>query len=63
MDEARAELATYRDILEITDRVKKSDVKKDKRDPPYSHGVSKKTDDNKASGGSDPYIPKKNQET
>ena len=58
MDESRAELSTYRDILEITDRVKKSDVKKDKRDPPYSPGVAKKTADTKASGGSYPYIKK-----
>ena len=28
MDELRAELSTYRDILEITDRVKMADVKK-----------------------------------
>jgi len=38
MDDSRAELSTYRDILEITDRVKKADVKKEKRDPP--RGVS-----------------------
>ena len=61
MDESRAELSTYRDILEIPDRVKMADVKKDKKDPPYSHGVARKTADTKASGGSDPYIPK-NQE-
>ena len=60
MDESRAELSTYRDILEITDRVKKADVKKEKRErPPYSHGVTKKTADTKASGGSDPFISKK----
>ena len=57
MDESRAELSTYRDILEITDRVKK-DVKKEKRDPPYSHGVAKKTADTKASGGSDSSVSK-----
>ena len=62
MDESRAELSTYRDILEITDRVKMADVKKEKRDPPYSHGVARKTADTKASGGTDPYISK-NQET
>ena len=56
MDESRAELATYRDILEITDRVKKSDVKKDRRDPSYSPGVAKKTADTKASGASYPNI-------
>ena len=44
MDESRAELS----ILEITDR-----VKKEKRDPPYSHVVVKKAADTKASGGSD----------
>ena len=33
MDESRAELSTYRDIFEITDRVKKADVKKEKRNP------------------------------
>ena len=53
---SRAELSTYRDILKITDRVKKTDMKKDKRDPPCSHGVAKKTVDTKASGGSDPLI-------
>ena len=62
MDESRAELATYREFLEITDRVKNSDVKKDRRDPPYSAGVAKKTADTKASGGSYPNIVK-NQET
>ena len=59
MNESRAELSTYRDILEITDRLKKADVKKEKRDPPYSHGVARKTADTKASGGSDPSISKK----
>ena len=63
MDESRAELATYRDILEITGRVKKSDVKKDKRDPPYSHGVSKKTADTKAPLEDRIHIFRKNQET
>ena len=58
MDESRAKLSTYRDILEITDRVKKADVKKEKTDPPYSHGVARKIADTKASGGSDPYISK-----
>ena len=62
MDESRAELSTYRDILEIKDRVKKSDVKKDKRYLPYSHGIAKKTADTKASGGS-VHIFRKNQET
>ena len=37
MDESRAESSTYRDILEITDRVKMADVKNEKRNPPYSH--------------------------
>ena len=37
MDDSRAELSTYRDILEITDRVKMADVKKEKRDQPFSH--------------------------
>jgi len=32
MDKSRAELSIYRDILEITDRVKKNKVKKDKKD-------------------------------
>ena len=41
------------DILEITDRVKKSDMKKEKRDPHYSHAVAKLTADTKAFGGSD----------
>ena len=58
MDESRAKLSTYRDILEITDRVKKADVKKEKRNSPYSHGVVKKTADTKASGGSDPSYSK-----
>ena len=45
MDESRAEVSTHRNILEITDRVKKADVKKEKRDPPYSPAVVKKTAD------------------
>ena len=62
MDESRAELSTYRDILIITDRVKEVDVKNEKREPPYSHAVVKKTADTKASGGLDPsYL--KEQET
>ena len=59
MDESRAELSTYRDILEITDRVKKSDVKKEKRDLAFSHAVVKKVADTKASGGSDLSYAKK----
>ena len=41
MDESRAELPTYGDILEITDRVKKGDVKKEKKDPAFSHANNK----------------------
>ena len=59
MDESRAELSTCRDILEITDRVKNADVKKEKRDPSYSSAVVKKTADTKASERSDPKIPRK----
>ena len=59
MDESRAE-STYRDILEITDRVKMADAKKEKRDPPYSHDVVKKT---MFSGGLNPSYSKKTQET
>ena len=40
--------------------VKKDDVKKEKRDPPFSHAVVKKVADTKASGGSDlSYVIKK----
>ena len=53
MNESRVELCTYCDILEITDRVKKADVKKEKRDPACSHTVVKKVADTNASGGSD----------
>ena len=52
MDESRAELSNCRDIFEITDRVKKAEMKKEKRDPPYSSAVVKKIADTKASGGS-----------
>jgi len=54
MDESRAELSTYRDILEITDRVKKADVKKEKKVPPYSHGVARKTADTKSKTSTEP---------
>jgi len=47
MDESRAELSTYRDILEITDCVEKADVKKEKTDLPFSHAVVKKVADTK----------------
>ena len=59
MGESRAELSTYRDILEITDLVKKADVTKEYKDPPYSHDDARKTADTKASGGLDSYISKK----
>ena len=59
MDESRAQLSTYREFLEFGDRVKKPDVKKDKRDQSYSAGVAKRTADTKASGGSYPNIAKK----
>ena len=62
LQESRAELSTYRDILEITDRVKKADVKKEKRDSPYSHAVVKNVADTKASEGLDP-LNAKTQET
>ena len=42
IDKSRAELATYRDILEITDRVKKADVKREKKNLAFSHAVVKK---------------------
>ena len=45
MDESRAELSTYRDILEIADCVKKADIKKEKMDPPFSHAIVKKVAD------------------
>ena len=41
MDESRAKLSTYRDILDITDLVNKADVTKEKRDPPFSHDIVK----------------------
>ena len=49
MDESRAELSSYLDILEITDRINKADVKKEKRDPPFSDAIVKKVADTKAS--------------
>ena len=55
MDESRAELSSYLDILEITDRINKADVKKEKRDPPFFHTVV----DTKASGESDLVYVKK----
>ena len=39
MDELRVESSTYRDIFEITDRVKQADEKKEKSDLPFSHAV------------------------
>jgi len=53
MNESTAELSVYRDIFEITDLFKKADVKKEKRDPLFSHTVVKKVADTKASGRSD----------
>ena len=61
MDESRAELSTYLDMLEITDRIKMADVKKEKRDPPFSHAVVKKVADIKATGGSDLSYAKKSR--
>ena len=59
--EAREELSTYRDILEISDRVEKSEPKKDfgkdKRDYPKSVATfTKETEANSTSGAtSSPY--------
>jgi len=49
MAAARADVATYRDILEIFERIKKPDVKKDFKEHP--HYV--------ASGTNNIYIPQK----
>ena len=45
--------------MEITDGIKMAHVKKEKRDPPFSHAVVKKVADTKASGGSDTAYAKK----
>ena len=51
MDESKDKLSTYRDILEINDRVKMADVKKEKRDPPFYDAVVNKVADAKALEG------------
>ena len=63
--EAREELSTYHDILEISDRVKKSEPKMDfgkKRDYPKSVAIfRKKNEDNSISGIS--FSPYKKSDT